>query len=283
VIDPNAGHVSGDVDRLQQVVWNLLSNAVKFTDRGGRVQVRLEHVESHAEITVSDTGEGIEPAFLPFVFDRFSQGETGSTRQYGGLGLGLGIVRHLVELHGGTVKAYSPGRGKGATFVVCLPRLIARDHAAHEARTTPQPLAASDASLRFAAVRPSDLAGTHTLIVEDNDDARTLLMTILRRAGSAVRSASNVPDALKLLGERRPDMIISDIEMPGEDGYSFIRKVRASGGPLRNVPAIALTAYARNVDRVRALAAGFQMHIAKPVEPAELIVAVKSLVSATRP
>jgi signal transduction histidine kinase/ActR/RegA family two-component response regulator len=283
VLDPNAGHVSGDTDRLQQVVWNLLSNAVKFTARDGKVQVRLERVNSHAEITVSDTGEGIAPEFLPYVFDRFSQADTGSTRQYGGLGLGLGIVKHLVELHGGTVKAYSPGPGRGATFVVCLPRLIARDHAAHELREQQEQQVFSDTRAAISPILDGrQLSGIRTLVVEDNDDARTLLATILRRSGAIVDAAASAAAALDTLLKHRPDIIISDIEMPGEDGYSLIRRVRSHGAAARNVPAIALTAYARTADRVRALGAGFQMHIPKPVEPSELVAAVKSLVAATR-
>ncbi|MEO8218888.1 MAG: ATP-binding protein [Acidobacteriota bacterium] len=280
ILDSNAGLVSGDADRLQQVIWNLLSNAVKFTPRDGRVQIHLQRVNSHAEIAVSDTGEGISADFLPFVFDRFSQAETGSTRQYGGLGLGLGIVRQLVELHGGTVRAYSAGRGQGASFVIALPRLIAREQSASEGRPIE-----SDAGPAFSlpeAVSEPQLSGIRILVVEDNDDARALITTILKRSAAQVYAASGVPEALEHLRQQQPDIIISDIEMPGEDGYSFIRKVRANSALARHLPAIALTAYARSVDRVRALASGYQMHMAKPVEPAELIAAVRSLVSATR-
>jgi signal transduction histidine kinase/CheY-like chemotaxis protein len=275
VLDPSAGFISGDPDRLQQVVWNLLSNAVKFTPRGGRVQARLERVNSHVEVTISDTGSGISPDFLPFVFDRFSQAESGSTRAYGGLGLGLGIVKNLVELHGGTVQALSPGTGSGATFIVRLPVMVARDHnaarVAERAAPAPAPAESDIAGLEGCAI----------LVVEDNDDARKLLHTILSRAGATVSAAENVSAALRILAHQRPDLIVSDIEMPGEDGYSFISKVRARESPSRRVPAIALTAYTRSVDRVRALAAGFQMHMAKPVEPAELVAASKSLVAAT--
>lgn len=276
VLDPNAGFVSGDADRLQQVVWNLLSNAVKFTPRGGRVQVRLERINSHTEITVSDTGEGIAADFLPYVFDRFSQADVGSTRAYGGLGLGLGIVRHLVELHGGRVAAFSPGLGGGATFAVRLPLAVAREHVPEPiaGRETPPPPAMEHDQI-------GDLSGVAVLVVEDNDDARKLLAAILKRAGATVESAENAAAALEVLRGHRPDLIISDIEMPGEDGYSLIRKVRLQESPHRRLPAIALTAYARSVDRVRALAAGFQMHMTKPVEPAELVAAARSLVSAT--
>lgn len=276
LLDPNAGFISGDPDRLQQVIWNLLSNAVKFTPQRGRVQVRLQRVSSQVEVTVSDTGPGISPEFLPFVFDRFSQADSGSTRAHGGLGLGLGIVKNLVELHGGTVQALSPGTGKGATFAVRLPVMLAREHDA-------TPVAEHVAPMK----RPSEgstlgsLDGCAILIVEDNDDARKLLHAIFSRAGAKVETAKNVRDALAILADHRPDLIVSDIQMPGEDGYSFIRKVRAPDSPCRRVPAIALTAYTGSADRVRALAAGFQMHMAKPVEPAELVAASRSLVAAT--
>ena len=277
VLDSEAGHVSGDPDRLQQVLWNLLSNAVKFTPRGGRVQVRLERVESHCEVTVSDTGEGISPAFLPYVFDRFSQADKSSTRSHAGLGLGLGIVRHLVELHGGTVQAFSPGEGQGSTFAVHLPLLVAhhRDPGEIAGRIELPAVRAVDQSF-------ADLAGVSVLVVEDNDDSRKLLQTILTRSGAAVEVAESAATALRILAAEWPDIVISDIEMPGEDGYSLIRKIRLQEPPSRHVPAIALTAYTRSVDRVRALAAGFQTHMSKPVEPAELVAAVKSLAAGRR-
>jgi signal transduction histidine kinase/ActR/RegA family two-component response regulator len=276
VLDPSSGLVSGDADRLQQVVWNLLSNAVKFTPRGGRVQVRLQRVTSHSELTVSDTGEGISKEFLPFVFDRFSQADSTSSRTHGGLGLGLGIVRHLVELHGGTVQAFSSGLGEGSTFVVRLPLIVA-----HHQAVTP----ATDAVAQGASVRAelADLSGVSVLVAEDNDDARRLLTAIFQRCGATVEAAESVPAALGLLSRFRPDIIVSDIEMPGEDGYSLITKVRARETPEGRIPAIALTAYTRPPDRVRALAAGFQMHMGKPVEPTELVAAVKSLLSTARP
>lgn len=277
VLDSEAGYVSGDPDRLQQVAWNLLSNAVKFTPRGGRVQVRLERVESHCELTVSDTGQGISPKFLPYVFDRFSQADSSSTRSHAGLGLGLGIVRHVVELHGGTVQAFSPGEGQGSTFAVRLPLLVAHHR---DAEQIVRPL---EAPAVYPPAQPfSDLTGLSVLVVEDNDDARKLLQTILTRSGAAVEVAESVPAALRILAGNWPDIIISDIEMPGEDGYSLIRKIRLQEPPSRHVPAIALTAYTRSVDRVRALAAGFQTHMSKPVEPAELIAAVKSLAAGQR-
>jgi signal transduction histidine kinase/CheY-like chemotaxis protein len=277
VLNPNA-LISGDPDRLQQVVWNLLSNAVKFTPRSGRVQVRLERIDSHAELTVSDTGDGISPEFLPHVFDRFSQADSTSTRKHGGLGLGLGIVRHLVELHGGTVEAYSQGLGKGATFAVRLPLLVAHQ----QEPALELQLVAEESSRSAGSPSANDLTGVSVLIVEDNEDARTLLTTILQRSGAFVAAVSGVSDAMKRMTIEQPDIIVSDIEMPGEDGYSLIHKVRRRQ-PLSQIPAIALTAYARSVDRVRALEAGFQMHIAKPVDPAELVAAVKTLVATTRP
>lgn len=271
VLDTEAGHVSGDADRLQQVVWNLLSNAVKFTPRGGKVLIRLERINSHCELTVSDTGQGISPQFLPYVFDRFSQADSSSTRAHAGLGLGLGIVRHLVELHGGTVQAFSSGEGQGATFAVRLP-LLAAHHRPGDA-VVPIELPA----LRTIEQAFADLTGVSVLVVEDNDDSRKLLQTILTRAGAAVQAAESVPTALRILAGEWPDIVISDIEMPGEDGYSLIRKIRLQEPPSHRVPAIALTAYTRSADRVRALAAGFQTHMSKPVEPAELVAAVKSL------
>ena len=272
VLDSEAGHVSGDADRLQQVVWNLLSNAVKFTPRGGKVLVRLERITSHCELTVTDSGEGISPKFLPYVFDRFSQADSSSTRAHAGLGLGLGIVRHLVELHGGTVQAFSPGEGQGATFAVRLPLLVAHHRAGDEVVRRIELPAVRTLDQGFA-----DLTGISVLVVEDNDDSRKLLQTILTRAGAVVEIAESVPTALRIIAGAWPDLVISDIEMPGEDGYSLIRKIRLQEPASRRVPAIALTAYTRSVDRVRALAAGFQTHMSKPVEPAELVAAVKSL------
>jgi signal transduction histidine kinase/ActR/RegA family two-component response regulator len=271
VLDSEGGHVSGDTDRLQQVVWNLLSNAVKFTPRGGNVLIRLERINSHCELTVSDTGQGISPKFLPYVFDRFSQADSSSTRAHAGLGLGLGIVRHLVELHGGTVQAFSRGEGQGATFAVRLPLLAAHFPTADEVVRLELPAA------RTTREAFADLSGVSVLVVEDNDDSRKLLQTILTRAGAIVNAAESVATALRILAGEWPDVVVSDIEMPGEDGYSLIRKIRLLEPESRRVPAIALTAYTRSVDRVRALAAGFQTHMSKPVEPAELVAAVRSL------
>jgi PAS domain S-box-containing protein len=276
VLDPKAGPVSGDPDRLQQVVWNLLSNAVKFTPKEGRVQVRLERVNSHVEITVSDTGKGIKGEFLPHVFERFRQADSTLTRSRGGLGLGLAIVRHLVELHGGTVHAYSPGEEQGATFTVKLPLMIVHDEERFPTRTQERmhPTARYDAPFEC----PPSLDGLRVLVVDDEADARQLLVAVLAQCKAEVTTVASVAEALEALEQLRPDVLVSDIEMPGEDGYSLIRKLRAMeaerGG---HIPAAALTAHARVEDRMRALSAGYEMHVAKPVEPAELVMVIASL------
>ncbi len=277
LLDPGAGPVSGDADRLQQVVWNLVSNAVKFTPKGGRVQVRLARVNSQVELTVSDTGQGIEAEFLPHVFERFTQADTTSTRQHSGLGLGLGITRHLVELHGGTIAVYSDGGGKGSTFVVSLPIMIL--HAAPgilPERAHPTVPSAASAAVGFQQCE--ELAGVRVVAVDDDADARKLLETVLTRCRAEVTVVASAAEALEAVRRMRPDVLLSDVEMPGEDGYSFIAKVRAlpseEGG---QTPAAALTAYARMEDRTKALRAGFQMHVPKPVEPAELVAVVANL------
>ena len=278
LLDPQAGQVSGDADRLQQVIWNLLTNAVKFTPKGGRVQVRLERINSHVEITVSDTGKGIDSEFLPHVFDRFRQADQKSTRVHGGLGLGLSIVRQLVELHGGSVHAESGGVGRGATFVVQLPLLAMRREAEKHERRHPT------AGGGMALDCPPRLDHLRVLIVDDEADTRDLLRAILERCGSEVVTAGSAREALDALEKSKPDMLISDIGMPEEDGYALISNVRAlsaeRGG---KVPAIALTAYARTEDRVRALMAGFQVHLPKPIEPVELVACVASLAGRTGP
>ena len=264
------GEVLGDPSRLQQVVWNLLSNAIKFTPAEGRVEVKLEGVGSNARITVSDSGAGISGEFLPYVFDRFRQADSTFTRKHGGLGLGLAIVRHLVELHGGTVDADSPGEGKGATFAATFPLLGSTVVTAYEHGLT--------------AVRGSvagKLDGLRVLIVDDEADARELLSAILEQRGAHVTTAASAAEALDYLQRDGglPDVLVSDLGMPREDGFDLIRKVRTlepeRGG---RIPAIALTAYARNEDRAQALAAGYEMHVSKPVEPAQLSDALNALV-----
>ncbi|HLM58306.1 MAG TPA: PAS domain S-box protein [Pyrinomonadaceae bacterium] len=273
VIDTGVVSVSGDPVRLQQVVWNLLSNAIKFTRRGGRVQVRMERVNSHIEIAVSDTGQGIEPGFLPHVFDRFRQADGTTTRNHGGLGLGLAIVRHLVELHGGTVRAESPGEGQGSTFRVLLP--VAPVYAPDMAEERVHP-AARETLPAFEC--PDRLDSLRVLVVDDEPDTREMLRAGLGQCGAEVTTAASAAEALTLLRESPPDVLVSDIGMPDEDGYALIRKVRGlPAGQGGKVPAIALTAYARTEDRLQALRAGYQMHVTKPVELTELAAVVASL------
>jgi signal transduction histidine kinase len=270
-LDPSAGPVSGDAARLQQVVWNLLSNAVKFTPEGGRVEVSLTRAGPHVEVTVSDTGAGIAPEFLPFVFDRFRQADMSYTRAHGGLGLGLGIARHLIELHGGTVEAASGGEGRGSTFTVRLP-----------VATGDAPLPTGGINRPAMAERPSGdglgLGGLRVLVVDDEPDVCELLAVILKSYGAEVTPNTSASEAFETLRRERPDVLVCDLGMPGEDGFSLIRRVRAltpvEGG---ETPAVALTAYARDEDRVRALASGFQLHISKPVAPEEVAAAVASL------
>jgi PAS domain S-box-containing protein len=274
VLDTGVVSVAGDPARLQQVVWNLLSNAVKFTPKGGSVQVELGRIDSHIEIAVSDTGAGINTEFLPHVFERFRQADQSTTRHHGGLGLGLAIVRHLVELHGGTVEADSPGEGQGATFVVKLPAVAVYQKETGAGRAHP---AAGDSLSAYDC--PERLDGLKVLVVDDEVDTRELFKAGIGRCGAEVVTAGSAREALAILEEMRPDLLISDIGMPGEDGYELIRKVRAlpaaRGG---KIPAIALTAYARTEDRMRALRAGYQMHIVKPVELAELVAVMASLI-----
>ncbi|HVL55576.1 MAG TPA: ATP-binding protein, partial [Burkholderiaceae bacterium] len=264
---PGVAAVAGDSARLQQVVWNLLSNAVKFTPRGGEVTVRLEPVDAGVRITIADTGEGIRPEFLPYVFDRFRQQDGRTSRRHGGLGLGLAIVRHLVELHGGTVRADSGGEGRGATFEVVLP--------VGGAAQPPAPPIPRAASAGAQPVRePPALAGLKVLLVDDEPDTLKLLELVLSRAGAQVAIADSAEAALQRLQQERPDVLVSDIAMPGTDGYELIRRLRQRG---ERVAAAALTAYARPQDRERALQSGYSAHIAKPVEPAELLAVIASL------
>ncbi|HEY0174346.1 MAG TPA: ATP-binding protein, partial [Pyrinomonadaceae bacterium] len=273
VVDTGLVTVSGDPVRLQQVVWNLLSNAIKFTPRGGRVQVRMERVNSHVEIAVSDTGAGIVPDFLPHVFDRFRQADQKTTRRHGGLGLGLAIVRHLVELHGGSVRAESAGEGQGSTFTVLLPVAPVYASDPSEGRVHP---AARDTLPPFEC--PDRLDGLRVLVVDDEPDTRDMLKAGLEHCGANVTTVGSAAEAFALIEREPPHVLISDIGMPEEDGYDLIRKVRKlpaeRGG---RVPAIALTAYARAEDRMHALRAGYQMHVPKPVELVELAAVTASL------
>ena len=272
-LDDAASSVAGDAERLQQVIWNLLSNAVKFTPVGGRVEVGLAREEARARIYVSDTGEGISREFLPFVFDRFRQADGTTTRTHGGLGLGLSIVRHLVELHGGTVAVDSAGEGHGATFEVRLPLL---EHA-NQSESEPAGGDAGELPERRAV-----LGGLRILIVEDEPDTRLLLGKALERFGAAVETCESVEDALAALDRTPFDCILSDIGMPGADGYTFIEKLRARGAAHGGTtPAVALTAYAHEEDRRRVIAAGFQLHLAKPIAPKELAEAVAAVVGRT--
>jgi len=280
LIDPQAELILGDPDRLQQVVWNLLSNAVKFTPKEGRVQIRLEQINSHVEIVISDTGKGIEPEFLPNVFDRFRQSDGSMTRRHGGLGLGLAIVRQLVELHGGTVSVSSAGEGQGATFTVTLPLLpVSRERASDAPPSVNPPMQISVATTDC----PPELTDLSVMFVDDDADSRYLLSLVLDACGAKVMTANSASEAFEMIKREKFDVVISDIGMPDEDGFSLIGKIRdlpnEQGG---TVPAIALTAYARAEDRVQMLRSGFQMHLAKPVEPAELVAAVANLAGRTR-
>jgi PAS domain S-box-containing protein len=271
-LDSGTGPVSGDPDRLQQIIWNLLTNAIKFTPKGGRVEVRLGRIASHVEIAIDDTGQGITPEFLPYVFDRFRQSDSSSTRRHGGLGLGLSIVRQLVELHGGTVTATSPGAGEGTTFKVLLPLMSVR----HEP---------GDAGIKHTLIGSSTAAGRRpslkevcVLVVDDEADARELVAMVLAVHGAEVVCVGSAVEALAEMERRRFDVLVSDIGMPGMDGYALIRKIRRlpseRGG---GIPAAALTAYAGVGDRRRMLSAGYQTHIPKPVEPDELATVVAGL------
>ena len=279
LLDPQAGPISGDPDRIQQVVWNLLSNAVKFTPKNGRVQVRLERVNSHVEIVISDTGKGIEAEFLPYVFERFRQSDGSMTRRHGGLGLGLAIVRQLIELHGGTVSVESAGEDQGSTFTVSLPLLpVRREPASDVPRVHPK------SAVGVTGIDcPPELADLRVLLVDDEADSRDLLNLVLESCGATVTMASSAAEAFQKIKDEKFDVLVSDIGMPEEDGFSLIRRIRSlTDEQSGDVPAIALTAYARAEDRVQALRSGFQMHIAKPVEPSELIVSVANLAGRMR-
>jgi CheY-like chemotaxis protein len=257
-------------------VWNLLSNAIKFTPEGGRVEVTLEQRAPEARIVVADTGAGISPEFLPYVFDRFRQAEGSSTRTYGGLGLGLAIVRHLVELHGGTVRAASAGEGQGTTFTVTLPVRTGR-------RLAEETVARLHAAARSAHPRSGSLAGVHVLLVEDAEDTRELIVAVLAQHGASVVAVESVAAAREAIARGGPDIVISDIGMRGEDGYTLIRELRRRADAVRSVPAVALTAYAGPDDRRRALREGYDVHIAKPIDPDRLVAILADLVPSADP
>ncbi|MBC8120470.1 MAG: response regulator [Gemmatimonadaceae bacterium] len=265
-LDPEVGHVSGDATRLQQIIWNLLSNAIKFTPREGEVQVCLTCINSQVQLAVADTGVGIPAEFLPHVFERFHQGDGSTTRKYGGLGLGLAIVRHLVEAHGGTVGVQSGGEGQGSTFTISLPLPVAQANSHHISLVT--------VSTGMVAALPR-LEGLKLLVVDDEPDARKLLGLLLEGCGAQVTVASSSAEALRVIEVANPDVLVSDIGMPEQDGYELIQQVRGRGFA---VPAVALTAYARSEDRMRALATGFDTHVPKPVEIAELVAVIQRLI-----
>jgi signal transduction histidine kinase len=260
-IDNLPATVAGDANRLQQVIWNLLSNAVKFTNNGGRVLVKVSQANAAVEISVTDTGQGIAREFLPYVFDRFSQADSTTTRHHGGLGLGLAIARHLVEIHGGTIRAQSRGAGEGATFTITLPLLVTAKSG--------EMASISDKSLPPA---PQLLAGVNVLLVDDDSDTLSLMATALKRRQANVTAVSSAGEAIQAIREQRPDVLVSDIAMPGEDGYGLIEKVRSlENGDTQEIPAVAITAYAKDEDRERALSSGFQIYLAKPIELTELV------------
>jgi PAS domain S-box-containing protein len=273
IIEPLTASISGDASRLQQIVWNLLSNAIKFTPRGGKVQLRLSRVNSHVEVTVSDTGRGISPDFLPYVFERFRQADASFSREHGGLGLGLAIAKQLAELHGGTISASSGGPGTGATFTLKLPLMIVHQQPSEAARLEHPHIERSAPALESAP----RLDGVHVLAVDDEADSLNLLRTVLESAGASVTTAHNAADAIDAIQAHRPDVLVADIGMPGMDGLQLIRTIRQMEEPLRSTPAAALTAYARSQDRITSLASGFHMHLAKPIDPLELIVAIATL------
>jgi CheY-like chemotaxis protein len=260
---------------LRQVIWNLLSNAIKFTPPGGLIEVRLEKLENKALLIVSDTGQGIDPAFLPHIFDRFRQGDGSIQRTQGGLGLGLAIVKYIVEAHGGAIYAYSAGLGKGSDFMVTLPLAKPSGKAQHWLDAAP---IRTTADIKGKS-RASQLQGLRVLVVDDERDTREVISAMLSRYGAKVRTAASAYEGLSTLREWRPDALICDIGLPVEDGYQFINQVRAlpkeEGG---EIPAVALTAFAGTQDRYRALSTGFQLHVAKPVEPVELARVVARLV-----
>lgn len=268
VFEPGVGQIMGDSTRMQQVVWNLLSNAIKFTPRGGKVEVRLQETDGYAQIIVSDTGKGISADFLPFVFDYFRQADSTSTRNFGGLGLGLAIVRNIIEMHGGIVKADSHGEDKGSIFTVSLPLLADESPRLTDEKNYPT----------FLASKSLPLNDMRILVVDDDTDSRDFVAFVLEQDGAFVMTVSSAEEALQALAEVKLDVLVSDISMPDMDGYMLIHQVRTrtpeQGG---QIPAIALTAFARNNDQEKALNAGFQMHLSKPLNPEKLIAAIVKL------
>lgn len=274
ILDATAGKVSGDPNRLQQVLWNLLSNAVKFTPKEGLVQILLERTSSHLNLSVIDNGQGMDEAFLPYVFDRFRQADSTITRQHGGLGLGLAIVKQLVDLHGGSIRAASSGIGLGSSFVITLPVRAVQ----HSVLQPQDPLDSSSSDRPVTEPIEVSLAGLKILVLDDEPDARELLKRLLETRQATVCVCESTAQAIEALRSERPHAIVSDIGMPQEDGYSFMRRVRKLPSDLGGTtPALALTAYARAEDRVQAIRAGFQNHLTKPVEPAELVAVLVSL------
>lgn len=273
VLDPSAGPVWGDPARLQQVIWNLVNNAVKFTPKEGKIEVTVRRIDSQVEIVVADNGQGIEEALLPRIFDRFNQGDASTTRTHGGLGLGLAIARQLVELHGGRITAESAGRDQGARFAVRLPLSLTnrREVSAPAMLGSPD---AHDANL-VAAVR---LDGVRVLVVEDDSDSRQMLGRVLQTCGATIQTSEGMTNAMACIDTFAPDILLSDLGMPGHDGFEFIRKLRSNGHNVQKLPAIALSGFARPEDRQRALLAGFQLHMAKPVDPRELTAAIATLI-----
>lgn len=272
-LDPSARHTMGDASRLQQIVWNLLANAIKFTPSGGRIEVKVERADGNLQLRVSDTGQGIAASFLPFIFDRFRQADGTTTRQVGGLGLGLAISRHLVELHGGTIKAASPGEGKGSTFIIKLPLA---PQGGRRKKTTGSLRAKEVADGHFTTIPRLDQV--KVLLVDDDADTLQFLSVMLSESKAVVQTATSVNEAMEILEWYRPHVLVSDLAMPGEDGYSLIARIRAlQSGTGNEIPAVALTSYVRVEDRTRALSAGFNMFVPKPIQHNELITAIASL------
>jgi CheY-like chemotaxis protein/anti-sigma regulatory factor (Ser/Thr protein kinase) len=274
-IKDRGGTVLGDANRLQQAIWNLLSNAVKFTNEGGRIDVRLGRTDGTIELSVTDTGIGIEPDFAPWIFERFRQADSTSTRRYGGLGLGLSIVRNVIEMHGGRVSVSSPGKGRGSTFTVLLPADLHKFQQAQNDQVRPEPKPGDERKGRETGL---NLKGVRVLVVEDDPDTLELLRFILDRRGAEVSTAASTREALDVMERWQPTTLVSDLAMPDQDGYELIGRIRSRsserGG---NIPAVAVSAYTRTEDRIRALSAGFQMHLPKPVDPEELVATVASL------